>query len=205
MNYLRNFYIFILYVLGSISLQTIPILEITCIGVWTYSVSLQRCDFKHFLLREFKIEYIEIFLDSAWGNLLKLLNCNLSHIVSIHFQNFWIIFHVSFFVIKWLNISHFEKWNILLLCFIFSFMFHFLNTEGALSRSLSVFESLPQGFWIAPTVFLFFSLSVFKNETLKLKVKHKSRIFQFSKVLIINKLKHKNETWNIKYAKVKYT
>ena len=29
---------------------------------------------------------------------------------------------------------------------------------------------------------------------LKLKVKHKSRIFQLSKVLIINKLKHKNET-----------
>ena len=155
MNYLRNFYIFILYVLGSISLQTIPILEITCIGVWTYSVSLQRCDFKHFLLREFKIEYIEIFLDSAWGNLLKLLNCNLSHIVSIHFQNFWIIFHVSFFVIKWLNISHFEKWNILLLCFIFSFMFHFKKHWG------SAF-TLPQCFWIAPTVFLFFSLSVFR-------------------------------------------
>ena len=30
-------------------------------------------------------------------------------------------------------------------------------------------------------------------------------MFQPSKVLIINKLKHKNETWNIKYAKVKYT
>ena len=32
------------------------------------------------------------------------------------------------------------------------------------------------------------------NETLKLKMKHKSRMFQPSKVLIINKLKHKNET-----------
>ncbi len=30
-------------------------------------------------------------------------------------------------------------------------------------------------------------------------------MFQPSKVLIINKLKHKNETWNKKYAKVKYT
>ena len=29
---------------------------------------------------------------------------------------------------------------------------------------------------------------------MKLKVKHKSRMFQYSKVLIINKLKHKNET-----------
>ena len=31
-----------------------------------------------------------------------------------------------------------------------------------LNRSLSVFESLPQCFEIAPSVFLFFSLSVFK-------------------------------------------
>ena len=31
-------------------------------------------------------------------------------------------------------------------------------------------------------------------ETLKLKMKHKSRMFQPSKVLIINKLKHRNET-----------
>ena len=46
------------------------VLEVTCIRVWTYSVCLQRCDFKHFLLREFKIEYIDIFLDSAWSNRL---------------------------------------------------------------------------------------------------------------------------------------
>ena len=39
----------------------------------------------------------------------------------------------------------------------------------------------------APSVFL-------EYETLKLKMKHKNRIFQPSKVLIINKLKHKNET-----------
>ena len=154
MNYLRNFLHFYLICFGEHFTPNHTVLEITCIGVWTYSVSLQRCDFKHFLLREFKIEYIEVFLDSAWGNLLKLLNCNLSHIISIHFQNFWIIFHVSFFVIKWLNISHFEKWNILLLCFIFSFMFHFLKHWG------SAF-TLPQCFWIAPTVFLNRSHSVF--------------------------------------------
>ena len=29
---------------------------------------------------------------------------------------------------------------------------------------------------------------------MKLKMKHKSRMFQHSKALIINKLKHKNET-----------
>ena len=49
-----------------------------------------------------------------------------------------------------------------------------------LNRSHSVFESLPQCFFL--------------SETLKLKMKHRSRMFQPSKVLIINKLKHKNET-----------
>ena len=58
---------------------------------------------------------------------------------------------------------------------------------GEVSRSHCVFESLPQCFLIAPTVF-------FLSETLKLKMKHRSRMFQSSKVLIINKLKHKNET-----------
>ena len=48
-----------------------------------------------------------------------------------------------------------------------------------LNRSHSVFVFLPQ---------------YFLNETLKLKMKHKSRMFQLLKVLIINKLKYKNET-----------
>ena len=56
------------------------ILEITCIGVRTNSVSFQRCDFKHFLLREFKVEYIEVFLDSAWSNrLYQWQNASLHH------------------------------------------------------------------------------------------------------------------------------
>ena len=88
MNYFRNFLHFHLICFGDISLQIYIVLEITCIWIRTDSVSLQRCNFKHFLLREFKVEDIEVFLDSAWGNLLKLLNCNLSHIISIHFQNF---------------------------------------------------------------------------------------------------------------------
>ena len=63
-----------------------------------------------------------------------------------------------------------------------------------LNRSHSVFVFLPQCFCFSPSVFLFFSLSVFLNETLKLKMKHKSRMFQPSKALIINRLKHKSET-----------
>ena len=55
---------------GSISPQDYTVLEVTCVRIWAYPVSLHRCDFKHFLLREFKIEYIEVFLDSAWSNRL---------------------------------------------------------------------------------------------------------------------------------------
>ena len=63
-----------------------------------------------------------------------------------------------------------------------------------LNRSLSVFESLPQCFCFSPTVFLYFSHSVFENETMKAKMKHQSSMFQPLKVLIINELRHKNET-----------
>ena len=63
-----------------------------------------------------------------------------------------------------------------------------------LNRSHSVFVFLPQCFCFSPTVFLFFSHSVFENETLKAKMKHRSSMFQPLKVLIINELKHKNET-----------
>ena len=72
-------------------------------------------------------------------------------------------------------------------------MFHF-------KFHVSLFKPLWERI-IAPTVFLNRSHSVFVflpqcflNETLKLKMKHKSRMFQPSKVLIINRLKLKNET-----------
>ena len=55
---------------------------------------------------------------------IRQINCSLSHKISIRFQNLWFIFHVSFLVS----------------CFTFQ------NTEGALSRSHSVFKSLPQCF-----------------------------------------------------------
>ena len=53
--------------------------------------------------------------------------------------------------------------SLLVSCFIFQ------NTEGALSRSLSVFESLPQCFCFSPSVFLVWNIET-KNETLKLYV-----------------------------------
>ena len=72
-------------------------------------------------------------------------------------------------------------------------MFHF-------KFHVSLFKPLWERI-IAPTVFLnrFHSVFVFLpqcflNETLKLKMKHKSRMFQPSKVLIINRLKHESET-----------
>ena len=72
-------------------------------------------------------------------------------------------------------------------------MFHF-------KFHVSLFKPLRERI-IAPSVFLNRSHSVFVflpqcflNEILKLKMKHKSRMFQPSKVLIINRLKLKNET-----------
>ena len=71
MNYLRNFLHFILYVLVAFHPKTILyFLEFTFVRVRTNSVSLQRCDFEHFLLGEFKVEHIEVFLDSTWSNRL---------------------------------------------------------------------------------------------------------------------------------------
>ena len=108
------------------------------------------------------------------------------------------------------NIFHtFSKPLIYLSCFIFQFqiidnqhvqrmkhttsMFHF-------QFHVSFFKTLRERFR-APSVYLNRSHSVFvflpqcfQNETLKPKMKHRSRMFQPSKVLIINKLKHKNET-----------
>ena len=128
----------------------------------------------------------------------RKINCSLSHKISIRFQNLWFIFHVSFLYFNLLNINHLEKWNIRLQCFILSFMFHskkhwgrktktlwerFKNTVGAIQKHWGSVKALPQ---------------CFEKWNMKLKMKHKSRMFQPSKVLIINKLKHKNETWKQK-------
>ena len=57
----------------------------------------------------------------------------------------------------------------------------FKNTEGAMKRSLSV---LKNGTWNL-------------KWNMKLKMKHWNRMFHFLNTLIINQLKHKNETWKI--------
>lgn len=44
------------------------LLEVTRIWICTYSVCLHRCDFKHFLLGEFEVEDINVFLDPAWSD-----------------------------------------------------------------------------------------------------------------------------------------
>ena len=94
--------------------------------------------------------------------LVRQINCSLSHIYPYVFKTFDLSFMFHFYVSTyWLSIiskSETYDFNVsfLVSCFIFQ------NTEGARYRSLSVFESLPQCFEIAPSVFLFFSLSVFK-------------------------------------------
>ena len=74
--------------------------------------------------------------------------------ISIRIQNLCFIFHVSFLYFNSLIINTFKDWNIELQCFILSFMFHFSKHCGSV-------KALPQCFWIAPSVFLIFSHSVF--------------------------------------------
>ena len=117
------------------------------------------------------------------------------------------LFYLSCFIFLCnnLSINVLEKWNITFQCFILSFMFHFSKHCGSGC-------TLPQCFAIAPSVFcdrshcLFVFLpQCFWNETLKLKMKHWSVMFQLLKALIISELSMKSETWNIKIARVKYT
>ena len=58
----------------------------------------------------------------------------------------------------------------------------FKTSVGAIQKHCGSVKALPQ---------------CFEKWNMKLKMKHKSRMFQLLKVLIINKLKHKNETWKI--------
>ena len=53
---------------GSISPHDYTVLEVTCVRIWAYPISLHRCDFKHFLLGEFEVEDINVFLDPAWSD-----------------------------------------------------------------------------------------------------------------------------------------
>ena len=90
-----------------------------------------------------------------------MVNRNLSHLYPYIFKTFDLSFMFHYYVSTyWISIiSKSETYDFNVSFLVSCFMFQ--NTEGAWKRSLSVFESLPQRFWIAPSVFLFFSLSVF--------------------------------------------
>ena len=136
------------------------------------------------------------------------------------------MFHVSFLCFNLLIINVFKRWNIQFQCFIFSFNVSLQkNTVGAIQKHCgrdlkTLWERFKntvgeiQKHWgrDSKTLRERFknteeamkrSLSVLKNETwnlkwnMKLKMKHWIRMFHFLNTLIINKLKHKNETWKI--------
>ena len=115
----------------------------------------------------------------------------------VYFTNGVFCFHVSVSYFNLLIINTFNDWNIRLLCFIFSFNVsfkkhwgrktktlreRFKTSVGAIQKHCGSVKALPL---------------CFEKWNMKLKVKHKSIMFQPSRVLIINKLKHKNETWKI--------
>ena len=111
-------------------------------------------------------------------------------------------FHVSFLCFNSLKIKRFKRWNIGIQCFIFGFNVSFLFTTP-LSKKLSGRKIKPQ--WER------FKTSMGEKsnpngrnttETLKSKMKHRMPMFHLLKVLIINVLHYKNETWNKKRLKV---
>ena len=89
----------------------------------------------------------------------------------IDYQSFWSLKHTT-------SMFHFY-----FQCFILKTLREkYKNTVGAIQNLCGSDNALPQ---------------CFEKWNMKLKMKHKSRMFQLSKVLIINRLKHKNETWKI--------
>ena len=115
----------------------------------------------------------------------------------VYFTNGAFCFHVSLFSFNTLIINVFKGWNIVYLCFIFSFNVsfkkhwgrktktlweRFKNTVGAIQKHCGSVKPLPQ---------------CFEKWNMKLKMKHKSCMFHFSKCLIFNYFITKNETWKI--------
>ena len=115
----------------------------------------------------------------------------------VYFTNGVFCFHVSFLCFNLLIINTFKSWNIRLLCFIFSFNVsfkkywgrktktlweRFKTSVGAIQKHCGSVKALPQ---------------CFEKWNMKLKMKHKSRMFHFSKWLIFNYFITKNETWKI--------
>ena len=123
------------------------------------------------------------------------------------------MFHVSFLCFNSLIINTFKDWNIELWCFIFAFNVSFSktqweknkNTEGAIQKHCgSDSKTLRERFENTVGAIRKHCGSVkalhqcFEKWNMKLKMKHRSSMFHFSKWLIFNELKHKNETWKIK-------
>ena len=102
---------------------------------------------------------------------LIYLSCFISCYKVIEYQSFQKVKHTTLMFHFWFHVSFFK-----------TLRERFHAPSVFLNRSHRGFESLPQCFCFLPQCFL--------NETLKLKVKHKNRMFQSSKVLIINKLKY---------------
>ena len=115
----------------------------------------------------------------------------------VYFTNGVFCFHVSFLCFNSLILNAFNDWNIRLLCFIFTFNVsfkkhwgrktktlweRFKNTVGAISKHWGSVKALSQ---------------CLEKWNMKLKLKHRSRMFQFLKWLIFNYFITKNETWKI--------
>ncbi len=113
------------------------------------------------------------------------------HWTYVYFTNGVFCFHVSFLYFNLLIINTFEGWNIRLSCFIFSFNVSFKktlrgknkNTVGAIQKHCGSDNALPQRF---------------EKWNMKLKMKHPSQMFYFSKWLIFNCFITKYETWKVK-------
>ena len=114
-------------------------------------------------------------------------------------------FHVSFLCFNSLKIKRFKRWNIGIQCFIFGFNVSFfiyhtpfqkhtrrkIKTQWERFKNSVGEKSNPNG----------------RNttETLKSRMKHWTPMFHLLKLLIINALCCKNETWNKKRLRVNIT
>ena len=129
-------------------------------------------------------------------------------LVSFFFTFLKPLFYLSCFIFHYngLNIRRLERWNIVLQCFIFSFMFHFSKHNGSDCALPLCFCFAPSVFWnrshsvfvFLPLCFYFF-IGQYKDETLKLKMKHSLVMFHSYNTLITNAFSTENETWNKNY------
>ena len=126
--------------------------------------------------------------------------CTRVHVISVRRICFMFHFYVS---THWKSCVSRDETLVLNVSFLVS-MFHFLFTTP-LSKKLSGREIKPQ--WER------FKTSMGEKsnpngrnttETLKSKMKHRMPMFHFLKVLIINALCYKDETWNKKTSQGKY-